>query len=104
MVNIACVVALGWRGWTVERANQALHVENARLREEHRLAAIEIVSLRKTNKSLHDHGDRMGERAKQLAIELRGSDGTAQTGIWPHRKVTVWHGLRVDGRPVGGNK
>lgn len=53
-------------------------------------AQFENTSLRKTNRSLHEHADRMGQRNKFLAVELRGSDGTAKTCVWPQRKHTVF--------------
>jgi hypothetical protein len=89
-LNALCVLGLGWRGWRAERALRAAEEQNALLRNEHALAARELVSLRKTNRSLHDHAERMGQRAKAFAVELRGSDGTAKTSVWPQRKHTVY--------------
>jgi predicted nucleic acid-binding protein len=60
-------------------------------RYEASLAATELVALRKTNQSWQDHAALMGQRNKFLAVELRGSDGTALTGVWPGRKHTIWH-------------
>lgn len=83
---VACTVGY-YREWA---KRTALSEQNRLLRAEHALAARELVSLRKTNRSLHDHAERMGQRNKLLAVEVRGSDGTAKTCVWPHRKHEVY--------------
>ena len=88
--NAFAAVGCTW-GYYREHARRTdLAEQNRLLRVEHTLAAHELVSLRKTNKSLHDHAERMGQRAKAFAIELRGSDGTAKTCVWPNAKPEVW--------------
>lgn len=89
-LNAAAAVGCAYGYLREFERRQSLFEQCQLLRTEHAQAARELVSLRKTNRSLHEHADRMGQRAKAFAVELRGSDGTAKTSVWPQRKHEVF--------------
>lgn len=83
---VAC--ALGYYREHARRT--ALFEQNQLLRREHTAAATELIALRKTLHSANQHLATLGDRNRKLAVELRGSDGTAPTCVWPHRKHEVY--------------
>lgn len=68
-------------------ANEAAHLENLQ-------AKGEISQLKAQLRASNSAAALLGKRNKLLAVELRGSDGTAKTCVWPQAKPEVF--MRTD--------
>lgn len=90
VVNASCAVACATGYYREHSKRTALWEQNQLLRREHTVAATEIIALRKTLHSANQHLATLGDRNRMMAVELRGSDGTAPTCVWRHAKPEVW--------------
>lgn len=90
VLNAGAAVACAVGYYREHDRRTALWEQNQLLRREHTVAATEIIALRKTNKSQEAALATLGARNRLLAVELRGSDGTAPTCVWRHAKPEVW--------------
>lgn len=90
VLNAGAAVACAAGYYREHGRRAALWEQNQLLRREHTVAATEILALRKTNKSQEAALATLGDRNRKLAVELRGSDGTAKTCVWRDAKPEVW--------------
>lgn len=97
------LVAVGASCWAYAEHRATLRVrsrerlmhdalEAARL--ENTQATGEILALRAQLRAANAAAELLGQRNKFLAVELRGSDGTAKTCVWPQAKPEVF--MRTD--------
>ena len=97
------LIALGASAWAFSERHSADRVrgrerlthdalEAARL--ENSQATGEILALKAQLRAANGAADLLGKRNKLLAVELRGSDGTAKTCVWPQAKPEVF--MRTD--------
>ena len=100
---IDTLIALGASAWAFSERHSADRVrsrerlthdalEAARL--ENTQATGEILALKAQLRAANGAAELLGKRNKLLAVELRGSDGTAKTCVWPQAKPEVF--MRTD--------